>query len=385
MLSIPVHTIVIVIFLQFNNFLVSAHPLDQALYAPRDQPPSVQFGEHVQGRTTVVVFCLIYAILLALAQGYRAGRTSGRKTRARFSDYLIWGQGIVSTAMIFNVGISSAGLGLATDAQCYRAIRVCIAMYGAAKIALYLFLLERVHIVRAPFIDRFRDRVWVVGAILTVGGFCGLMGFQYVSPNARLSRKDGLCVIGIQPDSGIAVIALDTVINVALTGIFIWQLRPVLGSLVPSQLSDTSSSLRSAGRTIVNLSRRSSNVMEQSSSRANSQRNLKMMLFRNVVGSSLLLTTTIAVNTIFLSWPRATASHICLLTCMTDVVMGMLVTNWLTVRATPNSSESSRQTASTSEKSVIRRLPTLEVGQIPDAIQTGVTKPVPVAKVQREI
>lgn len=49
---------------------------------------------------------------------------------------LVYAQGFVSTAFVFDVGINSAGLGLSTDKQCFNAIRVCITMYGAAKIAL---------------------------------------------------------------------------------------------------------------------------------------------------------------------------------------------------------------------------------------------------------
>lgn len=61
---------------------------------------------------------------------------AGRKTSARFSDILVYAQGFISTAFVFDVGINSAGLSLSTDKECYNAIRVCIAMYGAAKIAL---------------------------------------------------------------------------------------------------------------------------------------------------------------------------------------------------------------------------------------------------------
>jgi alanine racemase len=61
---------------------------------------------------------------------------SGQKTSARFSDMLVYTQGFVSTAFVFAVGINNAGLGLSTDQQCFNAIRVCIAMYGAAKTAL---------------------------------------------------------------------------------------------------------------------------------------------------------------------------------------------------------------------------------------------------------
>ena len=69
--------------------------------------------------------------------GYRAGRMKERKSRRNLSDILVFLQGFLSTAFVFAVGINSAGLGLRTDAQCHIAILVCIAMYGAAKIALY--------------------------------------------------------------------------------------------------------------------------------------------------------------------------------------------------------------------------------------------------------
>lgn len=69
-------------------------------------------------------------------------------------------------------------------------------MYGAAKIALYLFLLERVHIVRAPFVDRVRDPIYALGAILTIGGFAAVMAYQCIDPTAELSREDGICRIG---------------------------------------------------------------------------------------------------------------------------------------------------------------------------------------------
>ena len=61
---------------------------------------------------------------------------AGQKSTARITDALVCAQGFVSTAFVFAIGINSAGLGLATDAQRYAAIRVCIALYGTAKIAL---------------------------------------------------------------------------------------------------------------------------------------------------------------------------------------------------------------------------------------------------------
>jgi len=61
---------------------------------------------------------------------------TGRKVGIRLSDVLVFFQGFVCAAFLFAVGINTSGLGLSSDAQCYAAIRVCIAMYGVAKISL---------------------------------------------------------------------------------------------------------------------------------------------------------------------------------------------------------------------------------------------------------
>lgn len=143
------------------------------------------------------------------------------------------------------------------------------------------------------------------------------MGYQFVSPMAILSRVDGICRIGIQPDSGIAVIALDTTINVALTGIFIRQLLPALGSSLLFNRTQ-SRSAETRRRSFLSQFTGRSNNLEGSSSRNASQRNLKMMLIRNVVGTTLLLCATIANNVLFLTWPYAVYSHACQLMCLTD-------------------------------------------------------------------
>ncbi|EAT81022.1 hypothetical protein HBI56_103170 [Parastagonospora nodorum] len=190
----------------------------------------VAYDQRPAYRTAVVVLCTLYASLLALAQGYRAGRSTG-KTTSKATEALVIAQGITCMAFIFSVGINIAGLGLATDAQCYAVIRVCIALYMAAKIFLTLFLLERVRVVRSPFIERKRDPIWIGGTIATVCSYLGVTAFEFIQPESELSRTDGLCRIGIQPNAAIGVIVLDTVFNVVLTIIFIQQLRPAASQI----------------------------------------------------------------------------------------------------------------------------------------------------------
>lgn len=116
--------------------------------------------ERPEQRTIVVVVCILYAFILALVQGkwtntlrfrhvfgsiancsstigYRAGRIAGKPpAKTQFSDVLVFVQGFVCTAFLFATATIVAGLGLHTESQCYAAIRICIAMYAAAKIPL---------------------------------------------------------------------------------------------------------------------------------------------------------------------------------------------------------------------------------------------------------
>jgi hypothetical protein len=181
--------------------------------------------------------------------------------------------------------------------------------------ARYLFLLERVHIVRAPFVDRIRDRLYVIGGVFTTGSYLALMAWQFVNPMAILDHQTGACKIGIEPPAAIAIIVLDILINTVLTGIFVWQLRPALGSAAPrirSLASDT-------GCTETDSSARGLKRWLKRTRRAISSRNdLRVMLIRNVVGSGFMLFVTLCNNSLFLSWDFAKMSHACLLMCLTD-------------------------------------------------------------------
>ncbi|RYN87889.1 hypothetical protein AA0119_g12353 [Alternaria tenuissima] len=310
----------------------AAHPMSPLTLVNRDDVYVNRLDERPPHRVLVVVVCILFAVVLALAQGYRAGRLAGQKSKTRVSDVLVFAQGFVCTAFLFATAIQVSGLGLQTDGQCHAAIRVCIVMYGADKIALYLFLLERVHIVRAPFVDRTRDRLYVIGAILTTGGFFAIMAWQFVNPFSELNHQTGICRIGIEPQAAMAVIVLDILINTILTGIFVWQLRPALGSAAPKMRSLASNT------TCVESDSPSHGLRQwmgktRHSMRTSSRSDLRAMLVRNVVGSGFMLMVTVCNNSLFLSWAFAKMSHACLLMCLTDICLGMLVTQWLTMRS----------------------------------------------------
>jgi hypothetical protein len=260
---------------------------------------------------------------------------AGRKTTSRTTDMLVIAQGIVCMAFVFSVGINIAGLGLSTDSQCYAVIRVCIVLYMLAKIFLFvdhqtadnrsvltdnrtLFLLERVRIVRAPFIERKRDLVWTIGSIMTIGGYLVLMGLEFIAPESDLSRVDGNCRIGIQPGAAVGVIVLDSILNIILTGIFVRQLRPKVGSVLQQSLGQVHGSARQRRSPSIS---RLLNLEEHgllSSGRTSAESNLRSMIIRNVIGSVLLLLNTVVPNIVFLAWPNARLGHACSILCLTD-------------------------------------------------------------------
>lgn len=171
---------------------------------------------------------------------------------------------------------------------------------------------------RSPFIERKRDPIWIGGTIATICGYLGVTAFEYVKPESELSRVDGLCRIGIQPNAAIGVIVLDTGFNLLLTMIFIQQLRPAVGSAAHRSMSDARTG---------NIHRRSPSIsrllsFEESglggSGRTSAENGLRVMLFRNLAGSVLLLLNTIVPNVIFLTWDFARWSHTCQLMCLTD-------------------------------------------------------------------
>ncbi|KAF2846936.1 hypothetical protein T440DRAFT_471453 [Plenodomus tracheiphilus IPT5] len=256
---------------------------------------------------------------------------------------LVFAQGFISTLFILIVGIKTAGLGMSTDSQCRGAIWICIVLYGASKIVLYLFLFERIHIVRAPFIDRLRDSIYIIGVIMTVSGYIAIMGYEFISPIAKLSRKTGLCKIGVQPRAAIAMIVFDTTIHIAMTVLFVWQLQPAMKTTPCLSLWYTRS--RRTEETLARLHRyciRRSRTPDTQRMRVRDD--IRIMLVRNVIGSGLLLMLAATNNIVYLTWGPAQLSHTCLIMCMSDVALSMLITNWLTVRS-PRDNDGSHRTS----------------------------------------
>ncbi|KAH8632717.1 nb-arc and ankyrin-like protein [Alternaria alternata] len=97
----------------------------------------------------------------------------------------------------------------------------------AAKLR-YLFLVERAHVLRAPYAPRYKDVLWLLSTIAIVVLLGAICIASFVSPKYVLSDVDGRCHVGLQRYAAIPLLACDIVINLYLTTVFIYLLSPLV-------------------------------------------------------------------------------------------------------------------------------------------------------------
>jgi hypothetical protein len=93
---------------------------------------------------------------------------------------------------------------------------------------MYIFLTERAHALRAPFIRRVRDWIWVLSISCIALGFGSISIFAFIYPVVDISKHDGRCRIGLSTKVTIPLLIFDIIITIGLTAVFIHLLRPVL-------------------------------------------------------------------------------------------------------------------------------------------------------------
>ncbi|KAI5480989.1 hypothetical protein MNV49_006175 [Pseudohyphozyma bogoriensis] len=124
-----------------------------------------------------------------------------------------------SAIIIFGVGTSY------TDISCQVGIWWCIMLYATSKVFIYLFLMERVHLVfchtASGKVPRWKSpyyriscgffAMWVaVGVVMAVGRI-----------SFRRTDTDGACVIGLKLYATVPMLTVDALVNLFLTGAFV--------------------------------------------------------------------------------------------------------------------------------------------------------------------
>jgi len=194
---------------------------------------------------------------------------------------------------VSSTAILQLGLGLTRNkASCEAAIFMCIFFYFTSKVIIYLFLIERVHIVRGCTRERQKDKVYIFNMF-------GLLPYCVIGLLAIIFRVDdldesGKCLIGVERQTSILVIVYDLVINVYLTISF---LLPILG--LYSFRNDPDTRLRKVAQ-------------------------------RTFVGTVLTLMSSVANITAIFVLEGLEPAFICLSCCTADVAFSATVLHWVT-------------------------------------------------------
>ncbi|KAG0001903.1 hypothetical protein BGZ79_003966 [Entomortierella chlamydospora] len=233
----------------------------------------------------------------------------GRKTSSTKFSSLNYARALV---VILNIvswlfSFSSALLAQTNNGNyvsCDLSIFFCIFLYAGSKILIYLFLMERVHVVTAIGVTRWNSKLFKFNIFLLTPYF-GLVVIAVIYRVAKI-YDDETCHIGLEDIVSFPLIAYDSLLSVWLTTLF---MRALISST--SQLQGpTRSKLREVAR-------------------------------KTLIGSILSLffsTANIASIVYFKGNQRGV---LCLTFCTLDVTLNVITIHWVTTRGRSSAPRSS--------------------------------------------
>jgi hypothetical protein len=139
---------------------------------------------------------------------------------------------------IISVATLQFGYGVSSQSVCLASIMLCLVFYVVDKVIMYLFLIERAHVVRCRQFVRRSDRWYWVNTAIVVLGFGTIAVLSFIFPVAKFSAADGKCRIGLPFKITLPLLIYDISINVYLTCHFLYFAKPDI-------VQDTIAKLRS--------------------------------------------------------------------------------------------------------------------------------------------
>ncbi|KAJ8072881.1 hypothetical protein PM082_016440 [Marasmius tenuissimus] len=201
---------------------------------------------------------------------------------------------IDSWLFLFTSGVLTFGVGLeVSHAVCDAAINICITCYSTSKLLIYLFLIERVHVVWAPTTgsaSRFKSAVDRI-CLVTVALYGIIITLLFLGRISHWGEGKEACVIGLKPLSSIPLLSYDLYINFFLTGLFFWPLL------------------------------KSGHLTEK----------IKSMAIRALVAAIVALTTSTVNIVVLTSQHGRELGWVCLGSCGADVIVNAAALYWATL------------------------------------------------------
>jgi hypothetical protein len=171
----------------------------------------------------------------------------------------------------------------------------------------YVFLVERIHVVRAPFVNRRKDKIYLACMTMIVVTYSSVAINAYINHVTELRASDGRCHFGIRDAASIPFTVVNFFTDVVLTAVFFYLLRPV--ARIPG------------GSTLSKIFKIKSNQDGNTVHGGNDtpiRKNIRTLLWKSIVGSLLIEIPTAANMIQFVLTDGEELGMICLTICLVD-------------------------------------------------------------------
>ncbi|CAI6339239.1 unnamed protein product [Periconia digitata] len=302
--------------------------------------PMEYAGERPQDRTLMLVLSLVAMTTMTVLLGSRFSQLKKRAISKRnFTCMLVLSLYVLVMGFFLGLLILHTGQGLYTYQLCFALTWVCLVFYAMAKSVIYIFLVERVHIVRAPYAPTRSGDYIYLGCMAVMFAACGAVVINaFLNPVTNMSPDDGRCHNGIGKRVTIPFLIIDIIMDVILTGVFVYLLHPfVRGGW--SQTLSVGMSIRSssdsggAGQgSKASAERGGGGSRGESRGESAVQRGIRTLLRRTIAGAFAITVVTLGL---FVAQYLAGnggkgVALICSSLCLGDVFWGYLVIHYLT-------------------------------------------------------
>ncbi|KAI6374675.1 hypothetical protein MCOR25_003138 [Pyricularia grisea] len=216
----------------------------------------------------------------------------------------------MSFSFVFGSSILQFGFGSELNyATCSTTTFLCLGAYVATKVFIYLFLVDRVHIVRDSSKARLRSKLYLLNSFGMMGIYIIIVILNFIF---RITDYDrGMCIIGMKQPVIIPLIAFDAVVNVYLTLLFLIPLLKLysvkLTFAKPLTLQLNSLSMPNTAPNI----------------------RLQKLAMRTFIGSCCTLASSVT-NLTFLMVLNGEVSWLCLMCCNSDILFSAIIIQWVT-------------------------------------------------------
>jgi hypothetical protein len=221
----------------------------------------------------------VYESYLTSAIGSRFGRLKQSiLIKRNFISFLVLLIYTLALVFIITTTILVAAQGLKTYRLCLAGTWVCLILYTFTKGAIFLFLVERIHVVRAPFVQRKNDKIYLGCLAIVLLTFGPVVVNCYVQPITYMAASNGRCHFGIRGSASIPILAVNLFVDLVLTGVFFYLLRPSVRVPV----------LPTVSKLLKSWSNKDFVQTQDNSNETAAQRTIRTLLWKSIIGSLLI-------------------------------------------------------------------------------------------------